>query len=98
MQPLSPVIPDKDAPETVYAKDQPEYIPLPSVKTPDGIVLTRWSVSEQEKKQILEQGYFYLLVSTFNTPLQPVMLTTEVPEGMNFNAAPLEEWPTEIDA
>lgn len=71
MRPLSPVIPDKNAPETIYAKDQPEYIPLPTVKTPDGIVLTRWSVNEQEMKQILDQGYFYLLVSTLTLPFNP---------------------------
>jgi len=98
MHSLSPVIPDKEAEETIYAKDQPQYISLPSVKTPDGVVLTRWSVNEQEKQLIIERGYIYLLVNTFNTPLQPVMLTTDVPGGMNFKTASLEEWPTEIDA
>ncbi len=87
MHPLSPVIPNQEADETVYAKDQPEYIPLPSVKTPDGVVLTRWSLNEQERREVAEQGYLYLLVNTFNT---------QVPEGMDFNTKPLDEWPSEI--
>lgn len=95
MHPLSPVIPTADADEATYAKDQPEYIPLPSIKTPDGVILTRWSVNEEEKRQIVEQGYVYLLVNTFNQKLQPVMLITYVPEGM-FETRPLEEWPDEI--
>lgn len=97
MHPLSPVIPDAEADEAIYAKDQPAYIPLPSLKSDDGVIITRWSVNEQEKQQILEQGYIYLLVNTFNAPLHPVMLSTYVPEGMGFNTRPLDEWPTEIN-
>lgn len=93
MHPLSPVIPSAEADEVVYAKEQPEYIPLPSVKTPDGVVLTRWSVNEEEKRRIIEQGYIYLMVNTFNQALQPVMLTTLIPEGMGFETRALEEWP-----
>ena len=95
MHPLSPVIPNADADETVYAEKQPEYIPLPSVRTPDGVILTRWSVNEEEKRQIVEQGYVYLIVNTFNQPLQPLMMSTVVPEDI-FETKPLEEWPSEI--
>ena len=95
MHPLSPVIPTEDADEVVYAEKQAEYIPLPSIRTPDGVILTRWSINEGEKQQILEQGYIYLCVQTFNQPLQPLLLTTYVPDG--FETRPLEEWPTEIN-
>jgi hypothetical protein len=97
MHPLSPVVPSAEADETVYAKDQPQYIPLPSIKTPDGVMLTRWSVNETEKRQIAGQGYIYLIVNTFNQPLQPVMMSTNVPEDMGFETRPLEDWPSEID-
>lgn len=96
MHPLSPVVPSADGNETVYAKEQPEYIPLPCIKAPDGAILTRWSVNEEEKRQIAEQGYIYLCVQTFNQPLQPLLMTTYVPDG--FDLQPLEEWPTEINA
>ncbi|PYS52437.1 MAG: hypothetical protein DMF68_01630 [Acidobacteria bacterium] len=79
MKPTSPVIPVADHPEVIYAKDQPEYQPLPAVRNAEGIILTRWELSESEKRQIVEQGYIYLMVMTFNNPLQPVLLSTEVP-------------------
>lgn len=96
MHPVSPVVPSADADEVVYAKGQPEYVPLPSLKTKDGLVLTRWSVNESERQQILEQGYVYLVVNTFNQPLQPLMMTTYVPDDMGFDLKPLEEWPDTI--
>lgn len=40
MEPVSPVIPGQEQPEVVYAKDQPQYRPLPSVKNAQGDVLT----------------------------------------------------------
>lgn len=81
MSPVSPVIPETNLEEVVYAKEQPEYQPLPSLRTADGTILTRWQLTEEEKQQVLSQGYVYLLVMTFNQPLQPLLLTTELPEG-----------------
>jgi hypothetical protein len=95
MRPVSPVIPDADVSEVCYAKDQPQYLPLPAVKLEDGSILTRWVLSEDEKRQILEQGYIYLEVLTFNRPLQPLRLSAEVPEG--FVPVPITEvWPDTI--
>lgn len=96
MQPMSPVIPSAEAPEVVYAEKQPEYQPLPCIRAADGTILTRWNFTEEEKRQVLEQGYVYLSVSTFNQPLQPVLLSVTPPEG--FATAPLEEWAEEIEA
>jgi hypothetical protein len=96
MHPLSPVIPSANADEVVYAEKQSEYAPLPCIKAPDGAILIRWSVNEEEMRQIAQQGYIYLCVMTFNQPLQPLLMTTYIPEG--FETRPLEEWPTEIDA
>jgi hypothetical protein len=81
MSPVSPVIPETNLEEVTYAKDQPEYQPLPSLRAPDGTILTRWKLTEEEKQQVLSQGYVYLLVMTFNQPLQPLLLTTELPDG-----------------
>lgn len=81
MSPVSPVIPETVLEEVVYAENQPEYQPLPSLRATDGTILTRWKLTEEEKQQVLSQGYIYLLVMTFNQPLQPLLLTTEVPDG-----------------
>lgn len=80
MQPLSPVVPSAANDEVVYAKDQPEYQPLPCLRMQDGTILTRWSLDEDEKRRVLEQGYVYLAVSTFNQPLQPLLMTVDPPE------------------
>lgn len=81
MSPVSPVIPETKLDEVVYAENQPEYQPLPSIRAADGTILTRWKLTEEEKRQVLSQGYVYLLVMTFNQPLQPLLLTAELPDG-----------------
>lgn len=84
MKPASPVIPGVDLEEVVYANDQPQYQPLPCFKCLDGKILTRWTLSEEEKRLVLEQGYIYLAVSTFNEPLQPVYLSARPPDVVEY--------------
>jgi len=60
---------------TIFAKDQPWYRQLPSIRTPDGQVITRWRLSDVERRAILKGEDLYLTISTFNAPLQPVLLT-----------------------
>ena len=88
MQPVSPVIPGINATEVTYANDQPQYRPLPAIRCLDGKILTRWEFTEDEKRQILEQGYIYLAVHTFNDPLQPVLLSTTPPDVIKLEEMP----------
>lgn len=98
MKPVSPVIVSADAEEIIYGANQPEVQPLPAIRTKEGIILTRWLLTENEKKIILEQGYVFLSVSTCNQPLQPVMLTADVPTEFAEISKPLEEeWPEEFE-
>lgn len=85
MRPVSPVIPGSKYPEVVYAKDQPEYLPLPAIVSANGGALTRWKLSWRERLCVLLSGDIYLGVLTFGQPLQPVMLMTEldVPDDPN---------------
>ncbi len=80
MKPISPIIPGIKLPEVVYAKDQPEYQPLPVFKSEDGTVLSRWHLSWKERLVAFLKGDVYLFVSTFNNPLQPVFLQVTKPE------------------
>lgn len=80
MQPMSPVIKGRDAQEIVFAKDQPEYVPLPGVRTKDGMVTSRWQLTLGERLRLLFTGSLYLQVLTFNKPLQPVKLSVSQPE------------------
>ena len=82
MKPASPVIPDtvmivsERYREVVFAKDQPEYNPLPALLEEDGTVHTRWRLSLKERLQVLFSGDIYLALLTFNQPLQPCLLYT----------------------
>ena len=80
MKPVSPPIPGMNLPEVVFAKDQPEYVPLPAVVVDEGTrIITRWQLSFRERLRILFKGNLWLSVLTFGKPLQPVLLETETP-------------------
>jgi len=79
MKPITPVVPGLDLPTVTFAKDQPEYLPLPAWRDADGTVVTRWRLSLKERVQILFTGDLWLTLMTFNHPLQPVKLTTVCP-------------------
>ena len=55
----------------VYAKDQPEYLPLPVHKTLDGEVTSCWGLTWRERLRVLLTGRIWWTVLTFNHPLQP---------------------------
>jgi hypothetical protein len=81
MKSISPIIPGFESEEVVYAKNQPEYIPLPALPVEDGTrIITRWRFSWRERIRVLFSGDIYLWVLTFKGPLQPVMLDTEAPQ------------------
>lgn len=84
MKPVSPVIPGMQIDEVVYAADQPQYQPLPAFKCVNGKILTRWELTDEERRLIAEQGYIYLAVSTFNQPLQPVYLSATPPDSIAY--------------
>lgn len=83
MTPVTPIIPNHEFPKSqlkVYAKDQPEYIPLPVHCTPSGIVTSRWKLTWRERLYILFFGHFWLQCMTFNRPLQPVRPIARTPK------------------
>lgn len=63
--------------EPIYAKDQPEYLPLPCARTPNGEVTTRWKLSDKELEELLITRELYLTIATFNQPLQPISFSTD---------------------
>lgn len=64
----------------VFAKDQPEYLPLPARVADDGTVVTCWQLSWRERWLALWTGKFFLTVLTFRRPLQPIRVSIERPE------------------
>lgn len=63
----------------VFAKDQPEYLPLPAYKDETGQVVSFWKLEEGDLEKIKAQGGIYVLQLTFNQPLQPLSLHTVSP-------------------
>lgn len=57
----------------VFAKDQPEYPPLPAHKAEDGTVITCWELSPEEKEGVSKTGKIFIKMLTFNQPLQPIL-------------------------
>lgn len=65
-----------DFPESnmVFAKDQPEYLPLPAYKNhddPEGKVISCWKMTWKERFRAVLTGKMWFVVLTFHQPLQP---------------------------
>jgi len=58
----------------VIAKNQNEYRDLPSIRTPNGQVITRWSPSEEERRAIFEGQDIYLTILT-TKQVQPTRMS-----------------------
>lgn len=83
MKPIDPRIPPAllplgTRPIIKGAAQADTYIPLPSVHTPAGKVVTRWQFTADERRRIMLGEDLFLTHLTFNAPLQPVMLTIGV--------------------
>ena len=88
MQPTTPVISAEFQPhEIVYAKDQPEYNPLPVHRNRRGVVLSRWKLTDEEREAIANGADVWLYVYTFNQPLQPLRLEIPVCANDDMEAA-----------
>lgn len=57
----------------VFAKDQPEYQPLPALRidSPQGEVISCWRMSFKERLKVLFYGRVWLSLMSFNKPLTP---------------------------
>ena len=68
----------------VYAENHPEYNPLPAFKAENGTIVTCWELTKEDFERIVETRRIYLSVMTFNNHLQPVYLTTDVDELLEY--------------
>jgi len=66
----------------VYAKDQPEYRPLPAHQFNDaeGRVAFCWKLTWRERLKVLLKGEVWHQVFTFHQPLQPQLLEVTKPK------------------
>ena len=70
---MNPVIPPSTpcADTIVFAKDQPEYLPLPVNRFPDGTVMCEWLPTTEELELLMNGGKVRVWMWTFGGPLQP---------------------------
>ena len=61
----------------VFAKDQPEYTPLPALKieSPKGEVISCWKMSMKERLKVIITGRVWLSLMSFNKPLTPSFIS-----------------------
>ncbi len=63
----------------IYAKDQPEYMPLPVHKTTEGECTSCWALTLRERLKLLFTGRIYWTQLTFNHALQPIRPSIDSP-------------------
>lgn len=74
---MNPVMPKSfhlGARPIVFAKNQPEYDPIPAAVDSAGLVMTEWEFTAEELAAILAGGRLRLWIHTFGRPLQPLSL------------------------
>lgn len=74
MKPISPVAPVAKLREVTFAKDQPQYLPLPAILFPDGLAMSRWEFTDEERRLIAEGANLVFSQLTFKQPMQPIRL------------------------
>ncbi len=79
MTPVEPSVLPAGATLVVFAKDQPEYIPLPAAVTADGCVMTEWEPTALELDALLTGGRLRIWLWTFGQPLQPIAVEVTAP-------------------
>lgn len=62
----------------VFAKDQPEYLPLPAFRDAKGTV-SCWKLTWWERVRLLFTGLVWCCISNGAKPLQPQRLTVQYP-------------------
>jgi hypothetical protein len=68
-----PVIDGLESLEVVYAKDQPEYVPLRTLSGEEGMsAISRWTPTKEQRISIFNGADIMLEVYHFRQPLSPV--------------------------
>lgn len=78
----------------IYAKDQPEYLPLPALKidSVNGEVISCWKMSFLERIKVLFTGKVWLTLMMANKPLTPSNLSVNRKETYVCSEDSLSFW------
>lgn len=84
-----PVVDGLESHEVVFARDQPQYIPLRCLRaeTPEGDVMSRWTLTPEQRKAVTDGADIFLTLQTFGNPLQPILVAvSDSPNAAYFAA------------
>jgi len=77
MTPVDPCIDPRSVPEGsrpfLIAKNQDEYITLPAVVTPRATVITRWTLTDEERVALIAGADVFLTI--YGAPIRPVWVS-----------------------
>jgi hypothetical protein len=78
----------------VFAKDQPEYQPLPALKidSPTGEVISCWKLTFKERLKVLVFGRVWMSLMSFNKPLTPSYLAIDRKEVFSHPDDKIKWW------
>ena len=71
---ISPALVPTGSRAVVIAEHQAEYRDLPSVRTPGGQIITRWSLSESERRAILQGEDIFVTILSHGS-INPLFVT-----------------------
>jgi hypothetical protein len=71
---VDPALVPRDSVAAIYAEHQDEYQNLPSVRTPNGYVITRWSPTDAERAAIVRGEDIFITLLSFG-PITPMIVT-----------------------
>jgi len=80
MNPVEPTVRASNMRLVTFAKDQPQYIPLPALVDANGVVMTEWELSEEELHRVMCGGRIRLWIHTCGHPLQPLCIEVIPPD------------------
>jgi len=85
MKPSSPVIVGLEPYEIIFGEAQPEYQPLPALRSagPEISVMSRWELTPEEREMIANGADIFVSVWTFGRPYPPTLVRV-----MNKNSSP----------
>lgn len=75
-----PALVEFEGQTVVFAKNQPEYRPLPAHVASDGTVTCCWRLGWRGRLRVLWTGNLWHQIATFGQSLQPQLLLTHKPE------------------
>lgn len=70
--PASPVVIGLEEHEVVVAKNSAVYLPLPALVFNNGMVMSRWEFTQEERAAIAAGADLFVKVLTFGDRLQPM--------------------------